>query len=135
MEFRRPLSALAFALPFASFAACAVPQPDSLALAQAACARGAQYDEVLATGRIRRVLGIRNSRSGAHEGFIIEVAGQPVLVEDNVDITGVIPLRRGESVQLQGQYECDDGVMHWTHHDPSGRHLTGFVKADGRTYQ
>lgn len=84
---------------------------------------------------VTRVLGERESRSGEHEGFIIRAGSQSFKVEDNVDITGPIPLRRGDAVSLLGQLECDDYVIHWTHHDPSGRHQTGYIKVNGKTYE
>jgi len=99
------------------------------------CERGARYVEVHDRGDVTRVLGIRESRSGLHEGFIFAAAGATYTVEDNADITGVIPLRRGEALELQGQLECNDDVIHWTHRDPAGRHIAGYIIADGRTYQ
>ncbi len=81
-----------------------------------------------------RVLGDRNSGGGTHEGFIIDAGGHSIRVEDNVDVTGPIPLRRGDVVSLLGQFECDDEVIHWTHRDPSGRHAAGYVKVNGRLY-
>lgn len=107
----------------------------TLAQAQSACASGASHAEVVLDGRVLRVLGTRDSRSGMHEGFIIESGGTPLKVEDNTDLTGPIPLSRGEAVSLRGQYECDDAVIHWTHRDPRGRHLDGYVIAGGRTYR
>ncbi len=103
---------------------------------QAACLRGATHAELRASGTVRRVLGIQHGRNGSHEGFIfVTDAPAQYRVEDNIDLTGYIPLRTGEHIELQGQYECNDGVIHWTHRDPSGRHIAGFIKADGRTYQ
>jgi hypothetical protein len=72
---------------------------------------------------------------GTHEGFIVSLAGRTYRVEDNVDITGPVPLRRGERIELQGQFECNDYVIHWTHRDPAGRHVAGYIEADGKTYQ
>jgi hypothetical protein len=84
---------------------------------------------------VTRVLGIRRSYTGTHEGFLIVADGQRIKVEDNVDITGPIALHRGDTVSLLGQYECDDGVVHWTHHDPRGRHPAGYIEVNGQRYQ
>ena len=82
-----------------------------------------------------RVLGMRDSRSGEHEGFLIEASGNVYKVEDNADITGPIPLHRGDTVSLLGQFECNDNVIHWTHHDPRGRHPAGYIEVNGTRYQ
>lgn len=82
-----------------------------------------------------RVLGERAGRTGEHEGFIIRASANTFKVEDNVDITGPIPLRSGEVVSLLGQLECNDLVIHWTHHDPRGRHPSGYVKVHGTLYE
>ena len=58
-----------------------------------------------------------------------------IRIEDNVSITGPIPLAKGEPVTLQGVYECNDGVIHWTHHDPRGRHMGGYIQAGGKIYR
>jgi hypothetical protein len=84
---------------------------------------------------VTRMLGERGSRSGVHEGFIIRTGERSFKVEDNVDITGPIPLRRGDTVSLLGQLECDDYVIHWTHHDPRGRHPAGYIEVNGQRYQ
>jgi hypothetical protein len=114
---------------------CSNAGVDNIAQAMDACNRGARYVEVRDSGVVTRVLGERESESGLHEGFTVALRGTRVRVEDNVDITGPIPLRRGERITLQGQFECNDGVIHWTHHDPRGRHIAGYITVDGRTYQ
>jgi hypothetical protein len=126
-----------------------------LPLALASCAGGAQnwvsadarcnananghVEIYLPSATVTRVLGERESRSGLHEGFLIVPSpAQPartIKVEDNVDITGPIPLHRGDVVSLLGQLECDDYVIHWTHHDPRGRHPSGYVKVNGKLYE
>lgn len=104
--------------------------------ALAACASNAPYSEVyVPDARVVRVLGERSGRSGIHEGFMILAQGTTFKVEDNVDITGPVPLQRGDVVSLLGQLECDDRVIHWTHHDPRGRHLSGYIKVNGKLYE
>jgi len=126
-----------------------------LALTLASCAGGAQdwtnadarcrananghVEVYLPNATVTRVLGERESRSGLHEGFLIvpspAQSARQIKVEDNVGITGPIPLRRGDIVSLLGQLECDDYVIHWTHHDPRGRHPSGYVKVNGTLYE
>lgn len=114
---------------------CAGGNSSGVRAAMDACSRGAAHVEVRDTGTVLRVLGIRRSRSGLHEGFVVRLSGIELRVEDNADITGTIPLRAGEPIALQGQYECNDGVIHWTHHDPRFRHPAGYIEAGGTRYQ
>ncbi|MGZ3496573.1 MAG: DUF3465 domain-containing protein [Vulcanimicrobiaceae bacterium] len=106
----------------------------SITAAMDACSRGANHVEVSGNGTVVRVLGMRRSRSGLHEGFLVRMNGVTLKVEDNADITGPISLYRGEPIALQGQFECEDGVIHWTHHDPSFRHPAGYIEAGGKRY-
>lgn len=108
------------------------------------------HTELTATGRVTRVLGLREGRSGVHEGFLVLApyrcapasAGAcrkqiTVRIEDNVSITGEVPLHPGQLVTVHGQYEYNPqgGVIHWTHHDPAGRHENGYVEIGGKRYQ
>jgi len=135
----------------AGLAACSgagsAGNPMTVRDARAACNQGSGHVEVRDAGVVERVLGIRGGPSGTHEGFIVTFPARDpsqqgmmsfvirTRVEDNVDLTGRIPLRSGDRVTLQGQLECNDGVIHWTHHDPSGRHAAGFVEVNGKRYQ
>jgi len=115
--------------------------------ARAACNTGGDHVEVRDSGVVESLLGIRSGPSGTHEGFIVTFPARDpsqqgmigfqirTRIEDNVDITGRIPLKRGDRITLQGQLECNDGVIHWTHHDPSFRHTPGFIEANGKRYQ
>ena len=96
--------------------------------------------EVVATGTVVDVLGMRRGPSGTHEGFLLRLNGACdllVKVETNTDLTGPVPLQPGESVEVKGEYEYNvlGGVIHWTHHDPRGRHDGGYVIAAGKMYQ
>ncbi len=118
----------------ATLAGCA-SGPVTVEKAMGLCARGSSAVEVTASGQIARLLGSYTSRSGTHEGFLIRSGSLTLHVEDNTSITGPIPLTKGEPVSLQGQYECNDGVIHWTHRDPRGRHIGGFIQAGGKIYR
>jgi Protein of unknown function (DUF3465) len=108
---------------------------DSLADAYA----GQRSDvQVTGTGRVARVLG-DDSIGDRHQRFILELpSGQTVLIAHNIDLAPrVEPLASGDSVEFHGVYEWNDkgGVVHWTHHDPDGRHEPGWLKHRGRIYE
>jgi len=74
-----------------------------------------------------------------HQRFILELSsGQTVLIAHNIDLAPRISsLREGDPVEFNGVYEWNSkgGVIHWTHHDPEGRHEAGWLRHNGRTYQ
>src|SRR5271165_1649946 len=97
--------------------------------------------EVTASGSVAKVLGIRRGPSGVHQGFLLHLRGAEgrgltVRVEDNVDITGPIPLRPGDALEVRGEYIFDPrgGLIHYTHHDPRGRHASGYVRTADKMY-
>ena len=74
-----------------------------------------------------------------HQKFIIRLAtGQTLLIAHNIDIAPRISfLKQGDSVQFNGVYEWNEkgGVIHWTHRDPDGSHLAGWLEHQGQRYQ
>lgn len=74
-----------------------------------------------------------------HQRFIIGLdSGQTLLVTHNIDLAPrITALREGDPINFYGEYEWNPkgGVIHWTHHDPEGRHPAGWIKHNGRTYQ
>ena len=74
-----------------------------------------------------------------HQRFILRLAsGQTLLISHNIDIAPRIHgLEVGDSVRFNGEYvwNAKGGVVHWTHHDPRGRHVTGWVIHNGKTYK
>ena len=92
---------------------------------------------VEAAGTVERVLA--DDREGSrHQRFILRLAGdQTLLVSHNIDLAPRVPLVAGDTVAFRGRYEWNElgGVVHWTHHDPQGRHGGGWLRHRGRTYR
>jgi hypothetical protein len=74
-----------------------------------------------------------------HQRFIVRLdSGRTLLVAHNIDLARRIEnLQVGDIVAFHGEYEWNPkgGVIHWTHHDPQGRHTAGWIRHDGQTYQ
>jgi hypothetical protein len=74
-----------------------------------------------------------------HQRFVLRLAsGRTLLVAHNIDIAPRIQgLMEGDSVRFKGEYVWNEegGVIHWTHHDPQGRHVAGWVKHNGKTFK
>ena len=94
--------------------------------------------QVRGSGRVIRILP-NDDEGSRHQKFIIKLgSGQTLLISHNIDIAPRInSLRKGDQIDFCGEYEWNDkgGVVHWTHHDPDGRHEDGWLKHDGRKYQ
>lgn len=74
-----------------------------------------------------------------HQRFVIKLSsGHTLLIAHNIDLAPRInTIAKGDMVEFYGKYEWNSkgGVIHWTHHDPRGRHVAGWLKHKGRTYQ
>ena len=74
-----------------------------------------------------------------HQRFIIQLASkQTLLIAHNIDIAPRIDgLKVGDSVRFSGEYVWNEkgGVVHWTHHDPQGRHVSGWIQHNGKTFK
>lgn len=92
--------------------------------------------EVCGRGVVARVL--KEDRDARHQRLIVRLpTGRTVLIAHNVDIAPRIEgLRPGSPIEFAGEYEWNEqgGVVHWTHHDPSGRHSAGWIRYGGRVY-
>lgn len=88
-------------------------------------------------GLVTKVLADDNKGS-RHQRFIVRLAtGQTLLIAHNIDLARrVEPLQAGDRIEFYGDYEWNPkgGVIHWTHHDPAGRHASGWLKRAGQTY-
>lgn len=80
-----------------------------------------------------------DNKGSRHQRFILKLSNnQTVLIAHNIDLAPKITsLRRGDVVEFNGEYEWNrkGGVVHWTHHDPAGRHQDGWLKYNGSIYE
>ena len=90
------------------------------------------------SGQVSHILS-DDTKGSRHQRFILRLSsGKTLLVAHNIDLAPRIEnLQKGDTVQYFGQYEWNTkgGVLHWTHHDPAGRHVGGWLKHNGKTYQ
>ena len=89
-------------------------------------------------GTVIKLLADDNNGS-RHQRFIVRLnSGRTLLIAHNIDLAQRIDsLRVGDEVSFYGEYEWNPkgGVLHWTHHDPQGRHPGGWIRHDGQSYQ
>ena len=94
--------------------------------------------QVQAQGTIKAILPDDNQGS-RHQKIILQLEnGLTVLIAHNIDLAPKIEgLKKGDKVEVYGEYEYSPkgGVIHWTHHDPQGKHIDGWLKYQGRMYQ
>lgn len=80
-----------------------------------------------------------DNKGSRHQRFILRLASdRTLLVAHNIDLAARIDsLREGDEVEFFGEYEWNDkgGVLHWTHDDPQGRHVAGWLRHRGIVYQ
>lgn len=93
--------------------------------------------EVDGSGTVARVLPDDDDGS-RHQRFVLALPdGLTVLVAHNIDIAPRLDgLGAGDAVAFRGEYVWSEqgGTVHWTHHDPGGRHADGWLRWSGRTY-
>jgi hypothetical protein len=94
--------------------------------------------QVQGEGVVTKIL--PDDRDGSrHQRFILRLnSGQSLLMAHNIDLAPRIGnLKTGDNVAFYGEYEwnAQGGVIHWTHHDPRGRHVGGWLRHDGKTYK
>lgn len=105
---------------------------------QHAFAEQARGRQLQVEGTVRRLL--PDDRDGSpHQRFIIATdSDHSLLVAHNIDLAPRLDgLAVGDHVSVFGEYEWNPqgGVMHWTHDDPRGNHVTGYIEWRGRRYQ
>jgi len=94
--------------------------------------------QVKGGGVVVRILNDDNKGS-RHQKFILKLtSGITILIAHNIDLAPRInSIIKGDHVQFYGEYEWSKkgGVVHWTHKDPKGYHVGGWLKHKGKVYQ
>ena len=94
--------------------------------------------QVGGSGKVINILPDDNQGS-RHQRFILKLnSNQTLLIAHNIDLAPKIKnLKIGDHVNFYGEYEWNSkgGVIHWTHHDPNGRHEGGWLNHGGELYQ
>lgn len=94
--------------------------------------------QVESVGKVTKLLA-DDLVGGRHQRFIVQLSnGQTLLIAHNIDIAPRIDtLKTNDIVAFYGEYEwnSEGGVIHWTHHDPSGSHIAGWLKHNNVIYQ
>lgn len=104
-------------------------------------AEHASGEMVTVTAEVFRVL--EDDHDGdRHQRFLIGVGTEgrrtlTVKVSHNIDLAPRVPVEEGDRVTIRGEFEWNElgGVIHWTHHDPDGRHEGGWIDLDERRYE
>ena len=87
--------------------------------------------QVQGSGTVTQILSDDNT-GVRHQRFLLKLdSGQTLLIAHNIDLAprleGVSP---GTKVAFYGEYYYNDqgGGIHWTHQDPKGNHVQGYLK-------
>ena len=99
-----------------------------------------QQSDVQVQGAGRVIVILADDLQGSrHQRFIVELnSGQTLLIAHNIDLAPRInALLVGDLIEFFGEYEWNDkgGVIHWTHYDPAGNHLDGWILHNNIMYQ
>ena len=132
VEVRAQASTLA--LP--SLSSGALPADDNSALQQA-FADKQSHVWLQGHGTVVKVLP-DDTRGARHQRFLVRISAQQTLLfAHNIDLAPrIATLQAGEPLQFKGEYIYNPkgGILHWTHHDPQGRH-SGWIQYQGQTYE
>jgi hypothetical protein len=94
--------------------------------------------QVSGEGAVARILSDDTSGS-PHQRFVIRLSsGRTVLIQHNIELAPRIDdLNVGDSISFSGEYIWNEqgGLVHWTHHDPAGKHKGGWIKHGGKLFR
>ena len=80
-----------------------------------------------------------DAKGSPHQRFLLCTStGQTLLVAHNIELAPrIVEIAEGDTIRFYGEYEWNEkgGVIHWTHHDPRGKHPDGWLEHRGQRYQ
>lgn len=96
--------------------------------------------DVLVRGKGEVVKLLADDLKGSkHQRFLVRYNDkQTLLISHNIDLAPRIDgLQVGDIVEFYGEYVYNKkgGIIHWTHHDPAGRHPDGWLRHKEKVYQ
>jgi len=99
-----------------------------------------QASDIPVQGEGRVIKALPDDLDGSrHQRILLALSdGQSVLIAHNIDLAPRLPdIQPGDRIGFKGEYvwNAKGGIVHWTHHDPDGRHAGGWLKHRGETYQ
>ena len=83
---------------------------------------------------------LRNDNKGArHQRWIVQIEnGVTITIIHNIDIAEKVPLSVGDTVEVAGELvfgdRKKDPILHWTHEDPRGKRIAGYILHNGERY-
>jgi hypothetical protein len=93
--------------------------------------------QVKQKGVITKVLS-DDTAGDRHQRMIVRLSNnQTLLITHNIDLAPRVPNPVvGKTLTFYGEYEWNEegGVVHWTHKDPDGKHIAGWLEYDGKRY-
>jgi hypothetical protein len=71
-----------------------------------------------------------------HQRLILKVGNNTLLLAHNIDIAQRIPVKKGDLIEVHGEYEWNPkgGIIHWTHRS-TNYHEDGWIKHNNKKYQ
>ena len=94
--------------------------------------------QVKQTGRVAKILR-DDDHSPRHQRFVVQLdSGQKLLIAHNIDLAPKVEgLQEGSEISFYGEYEWNNkgGIVHWTHHDPKGKHPDGWLLYNNQKYE
>ncbi len=76
-----------------------------------------------------------DNKGDRHQRMIVKNGKNTLLLAHNIDIAPRIPAKKGDFLQIKGEYEWNEkgGVVHWTHRSTSS-HADGWIIHNNKKY-